>query len=63
MPSDQSTLCANRQSAQEVDEHPVWQPGTLATSEADFHTICSNHGIPRDQYSTASGFHEDDLGV
>jgi O-methyltransferase len=43
------------------DEHPVWQSGTMATSEAEFHVICQSHGILRTQYSTVSGFYDDTL--
>lgn len=43
------------------DDHPVWQSGTMATSEPEFHAICHAHGIQRNAYSTVSGFYQDTL--
>ncbi|NND64901.1 MAG: hypothetical protein HKM24_02950 [Gammaproteobacteria bacterium] len=45
----------------EEDEHPFWQPGTLATSVDDFHRVCKRNGIPRDDYKIVEGYYENSL--
>ena len=43
------------------DQHPVWQAGAMATSEADFHALCRAHGILPEQYTAVAGFYDDTL--
>ncbi len=43
------------------DEHPMWQPDTLSTSVAQFHQICANGQIPREEYTTIEGFYDETL--
>lgn len=40
------------------DEHPAWREGTLCTTLEQFHTICANNKIPRNDYETVPGFYE-----
>lgn len=40
------------------DEHPAWREGTLSTTLEQFHTICANNKIPRNEYETVEGFYE-----
>lgn len=49
------------QQASEKDEHPAWQPGTMATSEPQFHAICAANGIRRDEYCVVPGYYEESL--
>ncbi len=43
------------------DAHPVWQPGTMATAEGDFHALCRAHGMAPGQYTTVAGFYDQTL--
>jgi O-methyltransferase len=45
----------------ELDEHPEWVGGTMATALDDFHRLCDRAGIPRDVYSTVAGFYNESL--
>lgn len=47
--------------ATEVDKHPKWQKGTMATDISSFHRICKSNGIPRDAYTAVQGYYEDSL--
>jgi O-methyltransferase len=45
------------------DRHPSWIEGKMATSEEEFHAICRERGIPREQYDLVPGFYEESLGA
>jgi hypothetical protein len=45
----------------ERDHHPKWVPGTMATSEAEFHALCREFGLPGDDYTVVPGFYEQTL--
>lgn len=43
------------------DEHPIWQKGDFAISEAEFHKKCRTAGMARSGYTTVPGFYEKTL--
>jgi len=45
----------------EMDRHPNWKKGAMATDVASFHRICHLHGIPGDAYTVVQGFYEETL--
>ena len=45
----------------EMDEHPVWKEGHMATSVDQFHAICGSTGIPGEDYTVVPGFYEETL--
>jgi hypothetical protein len=40
------------------DDHPAWVAGAMATSEADFHRLCTAAGIAPEEYTTVAGFYD-----
>jgi hypothetical protein len=48
------------------DDHPRWVPGTMATSVAEFRSICATYGMPPDAYTVVPGYYnatlQDDVG-
>lgn len=46
----------------DVDEHPHWQPGILATSQSEFERLCASRGIAASEFSCVPGFYEDTIG-
>jgi hypothetical protein len=45
----------------ELDDHPVWVAGSMATSLDQFHDIMRRRGVPRGRYAVVPGFYEDTL--
>lgn len=45
----------------ELDRHPQWVEGTMATSVEDFHRLCRQHGMAPDEYRVVQGFYENSL--
>jgi len=43
------------------DEHPTWRPGSMATSESEFHAVCRRRGISRERYEAVKGLFSDTL--
>lgn len=43
------------------DEHPKWNPGTMAISLDQFHEACRRGGLPRKVYTVVPGFYENTL--
>lgn len=47
----------------ESDAHPRWSAGKMATTQEQFHAICSKNGIPRDAYEVVPGFFDQTLAT
>jgi len=45
-----------------ADEHPVWNPGTLAMSLDSFRDVVRSRGVPESAYTAVPGFYEDTIG-
>lgn len=48
--------------ASDVDAHPHWQPGILATAQPEFERLCAARGIAAADLSCVPGFYEDTIG-
>lgn len=45
----------------DIDRHPGWTKGSMATSVSEFHSICAAHNIPRRAYKVVKGVFEETL--
>ena len=51
------------ESSASEDLHPEWVPGTMATSEEEFHRLCAGAGMSRRHYTTVPGYFSDTLAA
>jgi O-methyltransferase len=43
------------------DNHPKWQAGAMAMTEAEFRTVCAQRGMAQSDFTTVPGFYSESL--